>query len=59
MHESLLVSILTYGSETLIWREKKRTRIRAVQIDNLKSLLGIRRIDKVLEDGEDGERQDC
>ena len=34
---------LTYGSETMIWREKERFRIRAVQMDNLRSLL-----DKVL-----------
>ena len=38
-----------YGSETIIWREKKkRSRIRAVQMDNLRGLLGIRRMDKVL-----------
>ena len=39
--------VLTYGSETMIWREKERSRIRAVQMDNLRSLLGIRRMDKV------------
>ena len=37
LHESLLVSILMYGSETKIWREKERSRIRAVQMDNLRS----------------------
>ena len=47
LHESLLVPILKYGSETMIWREKERSRIRAVQMDNLRSLLGIRRMDKV------------
>ena len=31
----------------LIWREKERYRIRAVQIDNFRGLLGIRRMDKV------------
>ena len=30
----------------MIWREE-RTRIRAVQMDNLRGLLGIRRMDKV------------
>ena len=30
LHESLLVPVLTYGSETMIWREKERSRIRAV-----------------------------
>ena len=30
LYESLLVPILTYGSETMMWREKERSRIRAV-----------------------------
>ena len=30
LHESLLVSVLFYGSETMIWREKERSRIRDV-----------------------------
>ena len=47
LHESSLVPVLTYGSETMIWREKVRSRIRAVQMDSLRGLLGIRRIDKV------------
>ena len=42
LHESLLVPALTHGSETIIWREKERCRIRAVQTDNLRGLLGIR-----------------
>ena len=40
-------SILTYDSEKMICREKERSRIRAVQMDNLRGLLGIRRINKV------------
>ena len=39
-HESLLVPVLTYGSE------KERSRTRAVQMDNLRGLPDIRRIDK-------------
>ena len=35
-----------YGSETIIWKENERSRIRAVQMDDLRGLLGIRRIDK-------------
>ena len=46
-HELLLVPVLTDGRESMIWREKKRSKIRAVQMDNLRSLLGIRRMDKV------------
>ena len=39
--------VLTYGSETIIWRGKERSRIRVVQMDN-RVLLYIRRMDKVL-----------
>ena len=39
----LLVPDLMYGSEIIIWREKERSRIRAVQID-LRGLVGIRRM---------------
>ena len=46
LHEGLPVAVLLCGSET-IWREKKRSRIRAVQIGNLRGLLGIRRINRV------------
>ena len=38
-YESLLVPVLIYGSETMIWKEKARSRIRAVQMDNLRGLL--------------------
>ena len=39
--------VLTYGSETMLWKEE-RSRVRAVQMDNLRGLLGIRRMDRVL-----------
>ena len=45
LHETLLVPVLTYGSETMLWKE--RSGIRAVQMDNLRGLLGIRRTDRV------------
>ena len=48
LHGTLLVPVLIYGSETMIWNEKERSRIKSVQIDNLRGLLGIRRIDRVL-----------
>ena len=47
LDESLLVPILRYSSDTMIWREKERTRIRAVQMDNFRCLLGIRRMGKI------------
>ena len=40
--------VLIYGSETMVWREKERSRIRAAQMEYLRSLLGIRRRDNVL-----------
>ena len=36
-----------FGRKTIIWREKERTRIRAVQMNNFIGLLGIRRKDRV------------
>ena len=36
-----------YGSETMLWK-KERSRVRAVQMDNLRGLLGISRMDRVL-----------
>ena len=36
-----------YGSETILWKEKERSRVRAVQMDNLRGLQGIRRMDRV------------
>ena len=46
LHESLLVRVFTYGSDTMIWREEERSRIRDVQMENLRGLLGIRRLNK-------------
>ena len=34
-----------YGIETMLWKEKERSRIRAVQMGNLRGLLGIRKMD--------------
>ena len=47
MRETLLVPVLKHSSETMLWKEKERSRIRAVQIDNLRELLGLRRMDRV------------
>ena len=35
------------GTETMIFGEKEGSRIRTVQMDNLRGLLGIRRMDRV------------
>ena len=47
MHETLLVPVLIYSSKTMLWKEKERSRVRAIQMDNLRGLLGIRRVDRV------------
>ena len=47
MKHCLLVTFLMYISETMLWKEKERLRIKAVLMDNLRSLLGIRRVDRV------------
>ena len=44
LHETLLVSVFMYGCETMLWKEKEISRLRAVQMDNLSGLLGIRRV---------------
>ena len=47
LHETLLVPVLTYGSETMIWKEEERSRNSAIQMDKIRSLLSIRRMDRV------------
>ena len=39
--------VLMNGSETMIWKEKEGSRFRAVQMDKLRGLLGIRGMDKI------------
>ena len=38
LHEALFVLALLYGIEIMIWKKKERSRIGAVQMDNLKRL---------------------
>ena len=46
LHKTLLVPVLMYGSAKMFWKEKKRSRVKAVQMDNhLGGLLGIIRMD--------------
>ena len=46
-HETLYVPVLTCSSETLLWKEKERSRIRVVQLDDLRGLLDVKRMDMV------------
>ena len=43
----ILVPILMHRSETMLRKKKERSRIRALQMDNLRGSLGIRRMDRV------------
>ena len=47
LHETLFVAVLMHGSETMLWREKDRSRLRAVQMDNFRGFLCIRRMDRI------------
>ena len=45
LHESLLLPVLMYGSDTMIWKEEDQSR--AVHMYNHRVLMGIRRKDKI------------
>ena len=47
LYEEFLVSVLLYGSEIRVWREKERSEISVVKLDKLRGLLDIWRIDRV------------
>ena len=47
LHETFLVYVVMQGNERILWKEKERSRIRTVQMDNLRGLLGIKRMDKI------------
>ena len=43
LHETLLLPVLM----TILWKEKERSKIKVVQMDNLRGLLGMRRMYRV------------
>ena len=47
LFKELLVPALLYGIKAVILREKDRSKIRAVQMDNFRGLLGIIIMDRV------------
>ena len=47
LNESLLVPVLTYGNETMKWGKEEMFRVSVVQMNNLRGLLSIRRMNKV------------
>ena len=48
LYEAMLMPVLLDSIKTVIWRGKERSRIRAVEMDNLRSLLGIKRMDRII-----------
>src|SRR5678815_2338385 len=46
LHEGMLLLVLLYSSETMVWNKKYRSKVQRVQMDNLRGMLGVRRIDK-------------
>ena len=36
VHETLLLPVLMYGRESMLWKEEEGSRIKAVQMDNLR-----------------------
>ena len=47
LHEGMLLPVLLYGSETMVWNKKYRSKVQCVQMDNLRGMLGVKRINKV------------
>ena len=47
LHETLLIPVFMYGSVTMLWKEKEKSRTKAVQMDDLRRSLGISRMDRV------------
>ena len=44
LHETLPIPLFMNDSETILWEEKERSRLRGVQMNNLRGLLGIWRM---------------
>ena len=47
LHEGMLLPVLLYSSETMVLNKKYRSKVQCVQMDNLRGVLGVRRINKV------------
>ena len=46
VYQTLLITVM-YGSMIVIWKDKKKSRIRDIQMNNLRGFLCIKRIDEV------------
>src|SRR5678815_1751450 len=51
LHEGMLLPVLMYSSETMVWKKGYRSKVQCVQMDNLRGVLGVKRIDKIRNEG--------
>src|SRR5678816_4114129 len=47
LHEGMLLPVLMYSSETMVWNKRYRSKSQSAQMDNLRGVLGVKRIDKM------------
>src|SRR5678815_6092578 len=40
LHEGMLLPVLIYSSETMVWNKRYRSKVQCVQMDNLRGMLG-------------------
>src|SRR5678816_3773424 len=45
LHEGMLLPVLMYSGETMVWNKRYRSKVQCVEMDNLMGVLGVRRID--------------
>src|SRR5678815_40660 len=47
LHDGMLLPVLLHSSETMVRNKKYRSKVQCAQMDNLRGMLGVRRIDKM------------
>src|SRR5678815_5288590 len=47
LREDMLLPVVMYSSETMVWNKRHRSKVQCVQMNNLRGVLGVRRIDKM------------
>ena len=47
LRDGKLLPVLMYSSKTMVWNKRYRSKVQCVQMDNLRGVLGVRRIDKM------------
>ena len=47
VHESMLLLVVMYGSKEMVWSQNYRSEVQTVQMNYLRRVLGVRKIDKM------------